>query len=80
MLREIPESCVQLIVQQAGFVRVNANGRIDERMFIGEPKRAVVGIIRNIPVADADNDLDVGIERALNDGFAVGIEFAHLDV
>ena len=39
VLREILELRVQLIVEQSGFVRVNADCRVDEGIFFGDAKR-----------------------------------------
>ena len=80
MLREFLELRVKLIVKQTCFVGMNADCRVDERIPFGDAKRGCVRVCSDFAVADANDDLDSGIERALDHGFAVGVEFASLDV
>jgi hypothetical protein len=53
---------------------MNSDRRVDKRILIGESKGFRVRVGCDLPVANAHNSLDSGVERALNDGVSVDIE------
>jgi len=80
MLGQIGKLCVQLAVEQASFVRVNTDGRIDEWMFVGQSKGGGVRVCGCFAVSHAHDYLDSGCERSLEDRFTVGVELRSFDV
>jgi hypothetical protein len=59
---------------------MDSDGRVDERILIGEPKRRRVRVGSDIAVTYAYDDLDFGFERALDDDFTVSVELVSFDM
>jgi hypothetical protein len=80
MLRQVRKPPVQIVVKEARFVRVNAYGRIDERVSFCQAERRSVRILRYVSIADVDYYLDARIKSAPDHLFAVAVEVVRLNM
>jgi hypothetical protein len=61
-------------------MRVDPDRGVDERIFLGESECGCVRVSGDFAVAYTNDCLNSGIERTLNDGFAIGVKLFSLDV
>jgi hypothetical protein len=69
-----------VIIEQARFVRVNADRGVNKRVLFGHAERRAVRVGGDFPIADADDYLYTGLLCALDNEVAVLVKVLHLNV
>src|SRR5262249_987272 len=74
------EPVIQSGVEEPGFVRMNADGGIDEIVLFGEPERGSMRVLRYIAVAHTDDRFNARVKSPLDYQAAVAVEVFALDM
>jgi cob(I)alamin adenosyltransferase len=79
MPRQAFHILVGSFIREPGFVGMNAEGRINEIVFLGQANSAI-HLVRAIAVADGHQSFDAGLSRPRNHLFSVGVELLAIEM
>src|ERR1041385_8927866 len=80
LLREIYQVCFRCVVEQIGVERVDAHGRINTVLFLGQLNRARERAAVRIARADVEHGRHAGVDGSRNYFVSIGIVFRAVDV